>query len=444
MNDEVTNLEVYFNPTRKAPAHILDTIPFTPEDREKYGEVLGRLENTLNERELVKTPDVVHEVNALLYDDKNGLNSADRDFLFRLKWNIFDLAVTHTVWYDKTVHDLIDVDERNESNVQIRERRRSAENWMGGIENWSVEKGVYCTSMLWGNEGQYFFKRQRELIQSGEYFPPEVPGDVEHFLANRVVDLLSDPERKKPVILCDFGGMQGITFLRLARLFKEDILRGRIAMVITNQAAGKEEMGASLYQTWHRSDEWDWICEAYGLVHYIKADAEEIAETEIVIPDANNIHQDKSVRLGGNLSLIHERKAISYHGFMNDIDFPRLADALAVDGCLMTAPNHAPDPTIGRTAFEGYRVDRAVYKSRYLDKKDVAQGKDVYRVHAVASKVAVERLLAKGYALVDEVRVDKKKIPLAYIFYGKNEAPSLRLFDVDGNTYSVGFEKSQL
>lgn len=180
-------------------------------------------------------------------------------------------------------------------------------------ETWMWMRGDYGGSMFLDES---FKVRKIETELTG----------MEQTLARQINATLlkkSQNHDQSPVVVLDFGGMYGMSMLRIAESMKELVEKGKVAFVVTNLAFTPEWGLANKERDEITDKEVAFIQRSRSLVHYITAYASEIEEHRIVIPG-----QTLSYPLKGTVDIIHEDAAL-WFGQKNDVDIPRLAALLS-------------------------------------------------------------------------------------------------------------------
>src|SRR5262249_2382292 len=131
---------------------------------------------------------------------------------------------------------------------------------------------------------------------------------MEHALRMQIEMRLRE-KADKPVIAVDFGGMWGVSFLRLAHRFAKEIDSGELVLVVTNLSHHMPEPIEALRE--HRGfkealseSEQALVLEQHHRVAWLQADARELLGAKVVLRDG------RSIPLHGNVDLVHEFKAL--------------------------------------------------------------------------------------------------------------------------------------
>jgi len=198
------------------------------------------------------------------------------------------------------------------------------------------------------------------LHMSGEYRQPSHPGEI--IPAHPEVDKLYGTEVElygtllqldqinrhqkldRPTIMLDFGGMAGLSMVRIAAQPEiiSRIERGEVMMVVSNLGF---DMKAEFAKNPAQRLEFLTVEQAFYvsalryLVHYVSGDASALLRSTITTPDG------KSIPLRGNVDLVHEHLALA-HGQKNDLDIPRLGKLVSPTGELWlgTEPDRLAEP----------------------------------------------------------------------------------------------------
>lgn len=210
-----------------------------------------------------------------------------------------------------------DIGARTKKSRETKADLRTAE-----YESWKVGYGDYITPLL-ETEPYRDRKKQDELV------------GIEIDILNQILRTLEAKKHDKdgrPVIGVDFGGMYGLSFLRIARELEKRgqlITNGKVILVVTNLQFDKVQALESLYDSNNEmsEDETEFVKSNIHLINYIQADAAELRRHVI---QSNN----ETIPLNGNIDIIHEHAALM-HGLKNDVDLPLLAKCLSNYGTLL-------------------------------------------------------------------------------------------------------------
>ena len=180
---------------------------------------------------------------------------------------------------------------------------------------WSFSKGLYSNYGIdrWDEEA---------CIGTNE------PTQKECTITNRIDELLKEPEAGKPVLAVDFGGGQGLSWIRIAALpkYRQAIKEGRLVLIVTNLGFKPEDSadpdgytgiarsmnvdnalyaaGASVCPV--SEEDMSWAEDSQKYVHYIDKNALELPDTTITLPDGSRLP------LMGNVDIIHEQLALAH------------------------------------------------------------------------------------------------------------------------------------
>lgn len=154
----------------------------------------------------------------------------------------------------------------------------------------------------------------------------------------------------RPVVAVDFGGMYGLTFLRLAAHFADRIDRGELVLAVSNLGFRLDDALGSVGKGLNElsKSEAEVIEAQRHRVHYLHADAEELLDAQVTLPNG------EPLTLGGNVDVLHEDMAIC-HGHRNDVDLAFLGDALSDKGVCF----------LGSTSTHFGRGDEALRKEAH-------------------------------------------------------------------------------
>ncbi len=185
-----------------------------------------------------------------------------------------------------------------------------------------------------------------------------VEEDLAHLLA-QYPGVLAEHNIDRPAILVDFGGMVGLSALRIAAqpLIRQKIEQGKIAIVVTNldfHLSDQSSPSVKELLPFLGMEEQMFIEVFRRMVHYLKGDASTILRSSITLPD------ERTIQLKGNVDVVHERLALA-HGFKNDLDIPRLGKLLSPVGQLWLGTK---SNGLMQAADVGLRVNKTVQSSR--------------------------------------------------------------------------------
>lgn len=238
------------------------------------------------------------------------------------------------------------------------------------------------------------YRQELYLDDAPDYRPRSVEQlrGVEKDLYSLLVQypgVLAEREIKRPAILLDFGGMIGLSMVRIAAHpnIAKRIAKGEIAVVVTNlgfdmQAEFTKRPSERLSPL--STDEALFVATFRHLIHYIQGDAATVLRSQIKLPT----HEE--VPLKGNVDLLHERLALA-HGFKNDLDIPRLGKLISPVGQLWLGTK--PD-----------QVMQALNPQHN-------QGRDVLDARSQAYQAGVENLTDLGLAPIQTNR------PMSYTIF---------------------------
>lgn len=171
-------------------------------------------------------------------------------------------------------------------------------------------KGEYPHQFL--PESHYTHRR------NGEQLDCYVKG-IDSFIADRIRKVLA-LKKDVPVVALDIGGMVGVSWSRLARLFEQEVEEGRVVLVVSNLAYDPDQdLAKEILGKVNRTI----VNEARGLAHYIVADPSRLTETQVQLPDGS------SLPLAGNVDVAFERFSLHYWSFVPEAEIPQVASLLS-------------------------------------------------------------------------------------------------------------------
>lgn len=195
---------------------------------------------------------------------------------------------------------------RKEIHEEIKAYSKKSQNERG----WSRNQGEY------GNlySSDLFFIEQKKILKKKEGL-----SEVETFLYFYILYLLKK-QTKIPIICVDIGGMNGVSMLRLAHMFRTEISEGKVKIIVTN--LGSTPTIESISDVAKTAPDIDDITSAFSsdLVSFVTQDISELTSSL----------QEK----GESIDVCHEMDALM-HGYINDTDLSKLSDILSDDAILM-------------------------------------------------------------------------------------------------------------
>lgn len=378
----------------------LDLYPLNTEEEK----ILQKQFSELKERVAVMptTADMIRHLNNLARNAKN-----QREII---AWRKIKDWIFRQVLNDEAKSMLM-----NPTSVdQYVEQQKLQHRQSKGYDDWSgAQNGNYARVLIHIPEKFLDSPLTPEEKRDTEMFdklnPPEVPGNFENFITERLKQLLEI--KTSPIVFVDFGGVKGITTLRLTHTFKNEVKSGKIVFIVTNLSADKQTI-EQLFKSEQYYLKNKWLQEAFELTHYIQADATELASTNIEL-DENN-----TISLKHNIDFIHEANAISAHGLTNDRDFALLGQNLSDIGILATNIRGVNN-LIGLSSEINTRVRMRQNNDFSLTPYEAKQLR--------AYKNLTEEL---GLINVDAIPLDNDRaIRLTYSFFVKPTAPELIAID---------------
>lgn len=195
------------------------------------------------------------------------------------------------------------------------------------------------------------FNASPHVHTRGEFYLTDPLAGAEQAI-DAQIDRLIALKRDKPVIMVDFGGSLGLSFIRIAAKRRSLVEDGRLVMVVTNLAFAPDfdledadgyKGIARLLKThpqtnydWynHRSsppyyspDELAFINNNQSLVQYERGDVRELGMQGLQV-------NGRVISWQSNIDLIHEQKVLIHTG-LSDYVLPRLGSWLSDAGVLL-------------------------------------------------------------------------------------------------------------
>lgn len=227
-----------------------------------------------------------------------------------------------------------DYEQRKATHQSKRDKLRA----VSRPEPWPVRTGRYTNGIA---------DEQTELMIVNGI---ELEG-METVIHQYVMNVLSSQKTdnvNKPVVVLDFGGMYGLSMIKLAKATEELVRQGKIAYIVSNLSFNPSKMPKDeiedLATGLGHADYNDFFLQNRDLVHFIISDAEELKECVLDLPDGNNLS------LFGNIDLIHEQNALGKSQIL-DSDLPTLGKSLSPYGALFLGDKDAVY-TVNTAAFE--------------------------------------------------------------------------------------------
>lgn len=412
----------------------LDLYPVHDEEIKVLGEKFNEVREEVSSIET--TPGVIRALNRLAFADSTG--KKEKLAWLKIKDWIFEQVIINQ---DKATTTLVEPSDVDRAAKDERDKSRTSKEY----DNWSgTQKGIYARPLFAMPRGLLDYQVTSEQIADAERFkrlsPTEVPGNFENLIANRLTEIES--LKTDPVMFIDFGGVQSISTLRLATKFKKEIEQGRMIFIVTNLSADKTDIERFIRRSGYREEE-SWLLEAMGLVHYVQADAEELQDMSVCLPNGRNL------KISGNADFIHEANAISVHGFVNDKDFTILGKLLSKYGLIATARHvvHGSEPLDSNILGANVVAERNLviqkgYKGIDGDYPEIR--KTVKRLDwSVAKKKRAYRNLTSSLKLINVDALplaNGRAFNLSYSFFVRPGAPELKFTDKFNHEYTVPLE----
>ncbi|MBU1033924.1 hypothetical protein KKI22_03165 [Patescibacteria group bacterium] len=390
----------------------LDLYPLNTEEEK----ILQEQFNELKERFAIMptTAEMIRHLNKLASNAKNQRET--------IAWRKIKDWIFRQVLNDEAKSMLM-----NPTSVdQYVEQQKLQHRQSKGYDNWSgAQNGNYAKLITYIPEKLLDYSLTDEEKRDAEMFdklePPERPGNFENFITERLKQLLEI--KKEPIVFVDFGGVKGITTLRLTHTFKNEVESGKMIFIVTNLSADKQAI-EQLFKSEQYYLKNKWLQEAFQLTHYLQADATEIASTNIEINESNTIP------LKNNIDFIHEANAISAHGLTNDKDFALLGQNLSDVGMLATSINGV-NSLIGLSSEINTKIRKKQNSDFSLTPYEAKQLR--------AYKNLTEEL---GLVNVDAIPLDNgRAIRLTYSLFVKPTALELSVVDNYNHKHNIQLQK---
>jgi hypothetical protein len=209
------------------------------------------------------------------------------------------------------------------------ERQRIQEEFRQGLE----EDPTYLGSIN-HITGRY----EASWLVDGDYTRQDIPGSdlylagLEVRLADRIDTLLAThKDGSKPDVALDIGGGVGVTWLKLATKYQQEIRSGRLILAVTNYAKhpldhlawlatvkGKAKQARKAAALYERCNE--------GVQYIDYFDFTDSMDCRLRLPSGKWFDAE------GNVGLMHERFSLTAWGCVPEVNIPRAADHLSSRG----------------------------------------------------------------------------------------------------------------
>lgn len=145
---------------------------------------------------------------------------------------------------------------------------------------------------------------------------PRGPGEVEQLrnlelFFSEYLQKQMELKRAEPVIAVDIGGMLGLSWVRLAKHFENEVKEGRIAFVVTNLTYQRHDILADPKLT---PEEQTFLVNNENLVHFCNAAASNLPNLTIILPN------DRTIALRAHSDLVHECNSVTCWSKIPDLD----------------------------------------------------------------------------------------------------------------------------
>jgi hypothetical protein len=218
-----------------------------------------------------------------------------------------------------------------EKYAAVRIDRLKAEQEREGNEDlarWSFTEGIY-----WGKSWDHSLPISRHPLNG-----------ISTSIAHDIDTLLADRSGDRPVVALDFGGGQGMAWLRIASqpTYRAAIESGRLAMVVTNLGStpnplpdwdGLSGIARSMNfsnridTTFYKQEELEWAQAHEAYVHYIDSNALELGRQSLELTDGTILPLNK------NVDIIHENLSLT-HSHVADLALASFGQLLSNHGTL--------------------------------------------------------------------------------------------------------------
>ncbi len=197
-----------------------------------------------------------------------------------------------------------------------------------------------------------------------------------------------EQEDNSPVVVVDFGGLSGISMMRLATAMTDLVDDNKVLFIVTSIAYRPDVDGIRQTLEYGSQKTAFDIDRMPNRVHFVQADAEELLSTSFTVNDIR-------YPLAGNVDIVHEADALK-HDHISDIDLPRIAKLLSGYGTFFMRTHYLdldqymlmalPDDPLD-TAFKERRLSHlqgeANLERMGLPLMDLGNRKSPYRIYAM-------------------------------------------------------------
>jgi hypothetical protein len=249
---------------------------------------------------------------------------------------------------------------------RAKKRRREYRNSSESGEVWTKAWGEYSTFY---DDDRGWRETESKRSEVGELW-----GFEKVLLAN-INSKLKTATQDHPVIVLDFGGMFGLSFMRVAKMLEVSVSEGKLRMLVTNLNKPTENLERVEFPRAIK----EFIAQNKHLLEYISADAGELQKKKI------SSKTGREIPLKGNIDFIHESFALE-HGMQNDVDLPVLGSMLNEGGIFFTqlrADGVHPVPGLSPTEEEARQEAHRIGFNSLTDmglKKITTRRKSTYRI----------------------------------------------------------------
>lgn len=150
--------------------------------------------------------------------------------------------------------------------------------------------------------------------------------NMEAYLQDTINDLLTKQKGATPIVIMDIGGGGGLTWLRLAKSFQENIETGTLAFVVTNLYYPTGRETDNPFESRLSEAEKQFYEQTRNLVHFVKGTINEVRNNQVNLPNGT------LVSLSENVALLHERASLTAHSNIPEHDIVQAASMLSEHG----------------------------------------------------------------------------------------------------------------
>lgn len=200
----------------------------------------------------------------------------------------------------------------------LSERAKIGEEDDGRYTNQYGDYGQY--GLIQNRKHEYYFKFISGFgnIREGSF---DLVG-LESFFAKRFNKILETKNGKVPAIAIDIGGMQGRSWLRLAKRFEKEVRASQAVFVVTNLFYKPEE--ECMY---YGDSELKELFEGAGdLVYFLNCQVGDLRRRTLELPNG------QAVSTKGNVDIINEQFSLHNWGYIPEVEIIQAASLLSPYG----------------------------------------------------------------------------------------------------------------